>query len=231
MNLLKKFLFFAFIILPIREDLFSQDSPCLLPVQVSSLTKIKLTPIGNFGQIRKARPGVPGHLHTGIDITRPNGNYYDEPIFPLAPGRVISLRDDGPFAQIIIEHKLDGLPHFWSVYEHIAEIAVTLGAQVTIGEPLARFMNRCELEKYGWQFDHFHLEVLKIKPRAIQPAAKLPHYLFQSFNLECYSREELTHYYYDPLEFLGNYLHIDKINNEENDRSAWPPHHSNSLNQ
>lgn len=231
MDLLKNFLFFVFIILLIRENLYPQDFPCLLPIQVSALTEIKLTPIGTFGQIRKARPGIPGHLHTGIDIKRPNGNYNGEPIFPLAPGRVISLRDDGPFAQIIVEHKLNHIGRFWSVYEHIAGISVTLGEQVSSEEPLARFMNRKELEKYGWQFDHFHLEILKVKPRAIQPTPVLPHYLYQSYNLECYSPEDLTSYYYDPLEFLRDRLQDHKEINVKNDPVARTSRYSNSVDQ
>ena len=231
MNLLKKFLFFTFIILLIREKVYPQDFPCLLPVQVSTLTEIKLTLIGHFGEVRKARPGIPEHLHTGIDIRRPNSNYDNEPILSLAPGRIISLRDDGPFAQIIIEHKLDHFYHFWSVYEHIAGISVTIGEQVLAGKPLARFMNRKELEKYGWQFDHFHLEILKIKPRPIKPAFELPFYLYQTYNLECYSREELAYYYYHPLEFLSNYLQVDKNNNTENDQTSRRVQYSNSPDQ
>jgi len=231
MNLLKKFLFFIIIILLIQEKVSSQDFPCLLPVRVSTLTEIKLSPIGNFGQVRKARPGIPGHLHTGIDIRRPTGNYDNEPVFPLAPGRVISLRDDGPFAQIIIEHQPDNLNRFWSVYEHVAGISVTISEQVIAGKPLARFMNRKELEKYGWQFDHFHLEILKIKPRTIRPSFELPYYLYQTYNLECYSREELAYYYYHPLEFLGNYLQVNKNNNAENDQTSRRAQYSNSPDQ
>ncbi|NTV83141.1 MAG: M23 family metallopeptidase [Bacteroidales bacterium] len=219
--MLKKFLFFAFIILLIQEKLLSQNAPCLLPVKISALAEIKLTPIGAFGKIRQARPGIPEHLHTGIDIKRPTSNYDNELVFPLASGRVISLRDDGPFAQIIIEHQLDYHNRFWSVYEHIAGISVTIGEQVIAGKPLARFMNRKELEKYGWQFDHFHLEILKVKPRIIQPSFELPYYLYQTYNLECYSLEDLAYYYYDPIEFLNNYLQVDKKNNAENDRTSW----------
>jgi hypothetical protein len=189
----------------------------LLPVLVSqrtNLSEIRLTPIGAFGHIRKARPGIPQHFHTGIDIKRPNGNYNYEPIFPLAPGRVISLRDDGPFAQIIIEHELEGIGRFWSVYEHIAGIVVALDEQVFPDNSLARFLNRQELEYYGWQFDHFHLEILKVKPRSIKPKPDLPFYLYQSYNLECCSWQELLHFYFDPFEFLTNHLPSDKKNND-----------------
>jgi hypothetical protein len=36
---------------------------------------VKLTRIGLFGLERKARPGIPAHLHTGTDIKRPKDNY------------------------------------------------------------------------------------------------------------------------------------------------------------
>ena len=48
--------------------------------------EIRLTAIGDFGYPRKARPGIPAHLHTGIDIRRPVQNYNKEPIFvPILP--------------------------------------------------------------------------------------------------------------------------------------------------
>lgn len=78
-----------------------------LPINVSnriSLGELSLTEIGAFGLRRKARPNVKSHLHTGIDIKRPDNNYMNNPIFPIAPGVVISKRDDGPFAQLIVEH-------------------------------------------------------------------------------------------------------------------------------
>ena len=121
-----------------------------------------LTDIGEFGLLRKERPGIPAHYHTGIDIKRPSTNYINEPIFPICDGIVISKREDGPFAQIIVEHQHD--KKFWTVYEHIAGITVDLFDHVTPSSPIARFMNTGELDRYGWQFDHFHFEILKEQP-------------------------------------------------------------------
>src|SRR5512133_602835 len=90
-----------------------------LPVHTTnrkSISTLTLSEIGDFGLVRKARPGVPAHYHTGIDIKRPVYNYQDEPIFPISEGIVISIRQDGPYAQLIIEHKN---PACWTVYEHI----------------------------------------------------------------------------------------------------------------
>jgi len=172
--------------------------------QLSS-DKIKLTKIGDFGYLRKARAGIPAHLHAGIDIRRPRPNYDNEPIFPIYSGRVISLRNDGPFAQIIIEHQFPDDQKFWSAYEHIAGIRVEVGDTVSLGKPIARFMNHNELDRFGWQFDHLHLEILKIPPRPIIPKKNTPQRYYVTYNLECFSCDVLEKYYYNPVEFLNGY--------------------------
>lgn len=125
---------------------------------------LRLTRIGDFGLLRRSRPGIPAHLHTGVDIDRPSDNYNNEPVYPIASGIVISLCDDGPYAQIIIEHRTAGGDTVWSVYEHVAGILCNLGDTVTPSRPIARFMNRRELNRYGWQFDHLHLEMMRTPP-------------------------------------------------------------------
>lgn len=181
-------------------------SSYFLPVHTNnrnSISSLVLSDIGDFGLLRKARPNVPAHFHTGIDIRRPVKNYRDEPIFPASEGIVISKRQDGPYAQLIIEHKN---PECWTVYEHIAGINVNIGDHVNPSSPIARFMNKNELEKYGWQFDHFHLEILKIRPIRIKPDPKNPDRKFSSYTLVCYSREDLNKYFYNPLDFLKDHL-------------------------
>ena len=175
---------------------------CNLPINSSdrkSIDFIRLTDIGEFGLLRKERPGVPSHYHTGIDIKRPSNNYHNEPIFAISEGRVISIRKDGPYAQVIIEH---GDSDFWTVYEHIAGIRVELYQQVNPNTPIARFMNKEELHKYGWQFDHFHFEVLKIPPTRLKKNSTKPFRLFSSYTLACYTKDDLKRYFYDPIEFL-----------------------------
>jgi len=161
---------------------------------------IRLTAIGAFGLWRKARPGIPAHLHAGVDIVRPSKNYDDEPIYPVSRGRVVGLRDDGPYAQIIIEHGTEPGDTLWSVYEHIAGIACRLGDSASPSRPIARFMNRRELNRYGWQFDHLHLEIMKARPRAEAPPGR--RFRLLTYGLTCYSREELESRYIDPLEFI-----------------------------
>lgn len=168
--------------------------------ETNSNKKIVLTDIGTFGMLRKARPGIPAHYHSGIDIKRPSQNYQNEPIFPFFKGRVISKREDGPYAQLIIEHNSG--KRFWTVYEHIAGITVALHAIVTPETPIARYMNKGELDKYGWQFDHFHFEVMKRQPVKLNPNNAVPDRHFATYALQCFTLKELNEYYYEPLAFL-----------------------------
>ena len=175
-----------------------------MPVQTRdrhSADSIELTSIGKFGLLRKPRKNILSHYHTGIDIKRPNQNYVNEPVYPIAPGRVISRRDDGPYAQLIIEHQFRGM-HFWTLYEHLAGILVPLNAEVSPDAPIGRFMNRDELNRYGWQFDHVHFEVLRLQPILLQPSSATPARHFSSYSLICFSQADLAKYFYDPLEFL-----------------------------
>jgi murein DD-endopeptidase MepM/ murein hydrolase activator NlpD len=179
----------------------------LNPIQVNDRTSfesIQLTSIGKFGIVRKARPAVPAHLHTGIDIKRPGKNYTNEPIFPIARGVVISKRTDGPFAILIVAHLLQG-KRFWSVYEHISGVRVEVGDEVDPSKPIARFMNKEELDRHGWQFDHFHFEILKVKPKPVKHNRNTPSRFFDSYTLDCHSNEDLDKYFYDPISFLREF--------------------------
>ncbi len=166
-------------------------------------SKIKLTNIGQFGLIRIARSNVPEHYHTGIDIKRPNNNYDNEPIFPLSEGKVISIRTDGAYAQLIIEHEMNR-KKFWTLYEHIAGIKVKVNDLVKPSIPIARFMNKDELNRFGWQFDHFHLEILKVRPKEMKPDKEHPERYFYSYTLTCYSLNDLHKYFFDPIGFMKN---------------------------
>lgn len=194
-----------FLLLCISNISHAFPTDWLTPVSIenrNSWESLQLTEIGSFSHIRKARPGIPEHLHTGIDIMRPGNNYNDEPIFAVSYGIVISKRDDGPFAQIIIEHPA-GEHKIWTVYEHVSGVSVSVGDKVTPYQPIARFMNKEELTRYGWQFNHVHFEILKHEPKPIKPSYKTPSRYFNTYNLECYTKDELERYYYDPLEFTG----------------------------
>ena len=180
----------------------------LVPVDLpdrQALHLMQITSIGQFGLERKERPEVPRHLHTGIDIVRPNPNFLEEPIYPMAEGIVISIRDDGPFAQVILEHMIDN-QFYWSVYEHIAGISVDLHQTVGVRTPIARFMNKSELDRYGWQFDHFHFEILRRAPLQLKPSPDAPERHFSSYTLSCFTEDELNHYFYDPYQFFQSFF-------------------------
>jgi len=180
-------------------------SDLLLPVGApdrASGRSVVLTDIGAFGAPRKPRPTVPAHLHTGVDICRPHPNYDGEPVYPVARGVVISKRTDGPYAQLIIAHEIAG-EKFWSVYEHIAGITADDSSEVDPMVPIARFMNRDELRRYGWQFNHVHLEILKVKPFPLAPDPRRPERKFSSYTLLCHTAADLERYFHDPLRFLA----------------------------
>jgi hypothetical protein len=183
------------------------DSSWYLPINLQnrqSLEKLALTHIGAYGAVRKPRPGVPSHLHTGIDIKRPSGNYINEPVFPACRGVIISLRNDGPFAQVIVEHHIKDSIRVWTVYEHIAGITSVLGDTVIPEKPFARFMNKNELNNLGWQFDHVHFEILRKPPAPLKSGQSNPFRRFNTYGLTCYNTEELNVAYYDPGEFFRN---------------------------
>jgi murein DD-endopeptidase MepM/ murein hydrolase activator NlpD len=194
-----------FFVLVSQSSFSQQIIDWYLPINLEnrqSWDTVRLTSIGQFGVLRKARPKIPEHLHTGADFARPTDNYNDEPIYPVAYGKIISLRDDGPFAQIIIEHNIENQSTVWSVYEHIAGIAVCIGDSVNSHHPIARFMNKNELDLYGWQFNHLHFEILKSKPRPVKPRVNTPFRFFGTYSLECYSESDLKNNYYNPKEFF-----------------------------
>jgi murein DD-endopeptidase MepM/ murein hydrolase activator NlpD len=194
-------LLIIFLLFPLHGE---SNLQWFLPVTIqcrTDLSGLQLTNIGQFGLERKARKNVPAHLHTGIDIRRPSQNYDNEKIFPACKGRVISIRDDGPFAQIIIEHPApEGV--VWTVYEHVSGIVCSVGDSVSPALSIARFFTKAELDSFGRQFDHVHFEILKQKPVEIAFNPALPQRRYTTYALTCYSYEELVRNYFDPLEFL-----------------------------
>lgn len=167
-----------------------------------SLRDVRITHIGTFGLLRKARPGIPAHLHTGVDLKRPKPYHAEEPVFPAAEGVVVSLREDGPFAQIIVQHDLPNSKRLWTVYEHVAGIRIRLNEEVVPNRAIARFMNRDELNRYGWHFNHVHFEVMKVKPPSKKPDKKRPFLRYGTYCLVCYTPKDLDAKYHNPLEFL-----------------------------
>jgi murein DD-endopeptidase MepM/ murein hydrolase activator NlpD len=183
------------------------DTRWYLPINAQDRTSVKelrLTSIGAFGHIRKARPGVSTHLHSGIDILRPGNNYTDEPVFAAGEGTIISMRDDGPLAQVIVMHQGPD-DTVWTVYEHIAGISVEPGDRVSHRTTIGRFFNEKELSLYGRQFDHLHFEIMHVAPKALAPTGNLPFRRYASWALQCTTPSGLTAKYHDPMTFLSHY--------------------------
>ena len=181
-----------------RQQLF-------LPIQVQDRTVLeerRLTVIGQYGLKRKARPTVPSHYHTGVDLKRPTKNYSNEPVFSGGVGKVLSVRSDGPFSQIIIQHVLSPGDTLWTVYEHILGIVCHSGQQVTENTVIARFFNKEELNKFGWQFDHVHFEMLKFKPVRLNANPKYPEYHFKTYAIVCYTQTDLHKYTINPMDYF-----------------------------
>lgn len=184
----------------------------LLPIGVKNRTSadnVLLTSIGIFGLKRAARPTVDAHLHTGVDLCRPHSGFNEEPVYPASGGTVVSVRADGPFAQIIIEHTQERV---WTVYEHVAGIRVHYGDSVTPDMIIARFMNKQELYQYGMHFNHLHFEIIRHAPRKLPPTTLLPERHCGTYALTCKDEIELLRCYYNPLDYLirANRIPLDK---------------------
>jgi murein DD-endopeptidase MepM/ murein hydrolase activator NlpD len=167
-----------------------------------SLDAVRLTGIGAFGRFRAARPSVAAHLHTGADFMRPTNDYANSPVYPAAAGKVISFREDGPFTKVVIEHLLPHGEKCWTVYEHLQNLRIALGQTVSPTQPIGRFMTRAELDRYGWQFDHLHFEVLKTNPQRQKVNDKNPNWQFSTYTLICTTPELLGLHYENPLAFF-----------------------------
>ncbi|HEX2955571.1 MAG TPA: M23 family metallopeptidase [Chitinispirillaceae bacterium] len=168
---------------------------------ISDPYKIHLTKIGAFGLLRKARPTVPAHYHTGIDIVRPDSQFQKQPIFPAKEGEVVSVLDNGPYSQIIIKHS-DMNRNFWTVYEHL-HVSVKKIKHVTQFDTIGYFFSKDELNRYGWQFNHFHFEILKLEPPKFKSGEINSLRYYKTFGILCFSRDELIMRQENPLEFLS----------------------------
>lgn len=163
--------------------------------------KLTLTGIGEFGMWRKDRPGIPGHFHAGIDLARPVPDHEEVLIYPVAKGILISIRQKGPWSQVIIEHG-KGRTVWWSVYEHFIPDTGKPGDPVHPDQPIGRLMTLSELNRYGWQFNHLHLELMKILPVPLKPTKEEPDRRFITHGLACFNREKLRKTYWNPADWL-----------------------------
>jgi hypothetical protein len=85
----------------------------------------------------------------------------------------VSIIDDGPYSQVVMKHVYEN-SIYWTVYEHIRVKVKEIGKKLTVHDTIGFFFNRSELDKYGWQFDHFHFEIIRVEPVVFIPNKKIP---------------------------------------------------------
>lgn len=158
---------------------------------------VSLEPDAYFKNLRAPFGTVKLHYHTGIDLQNRTIVIPGEPVYAIATGKVIAIEDPPPQRRITIEHLLPNGDKVWSVYIHIIDEQVKVGDIVDSETVIARLMNATELQMYGQEYNHVHLEIMK----------KMPPYfadLNQRKTFTCYTQAEVDEYFYNPEEFLNN---------------------------
>ena len=153
----------------------------------------------HFKALRAAFDNIKQHYHTGLDIRSGRIDFAGEPVYAIATGKVIAIEDPPPQRRITIQHLLPNGKKIWSVYIHIIEETVAIGEIVDSETMIARTMNAAELEVYGSEYNHVHLEIMKKLP---PPASAY----YQRKTFTCYTEQEVDKYYYDPELFLINHF-------------------------
>ena len=158
---------------------------------------VYLEPDAYFKNLRAPFGTVKLHYHTGMDLQNRAAVNPGEPVYAIAAGKVIAIEDPPPQRRITIEHLLPNGDKVWSVYIHIIDEQVKVGDIVDSETVIARLMNAAELERYGKEYDHVHLEIMKKKP---------PNFINfdQRKTFTCYSEQQVDDYFYNPEEFLKN---------------------------
>lgn len=140
-------------------------------------------------------------LHTGLDLQ--NGGRSGtlggpgERIYAIAAGVVIKISGSLPNKRMVISHQLQDGHTVWSSYLHIADPRVHEGEQVTPQTVIARRLNVVELRRYGWGYNHLHLEIFKKLP-----VPRNNHYTWMS--QFCYTTGQVDKYFYDPIAFFND---------------------------
>lgn len=160
---------------------------------------IFLEPDAHFKALRAPFDLVKLHYHTGIDLLNKTIESFGEPVYAIAAGKVIAIKDPPPQRRITIEHLLPNGEKVWSVYIHIIDEKVKIGDIVDSETVIARLMNATELEYYGWDYNHVHLEIMKVLPPYVSE-------FYQRKTFSCYTLEEVNKYFYDPKEYLKNHF-------------------------
>ncbi|MCU0645737.1 MAG: M23 family metallopeptidase [bacterium] len=173
-----------------------------LPIQTNdrqNWSTVLKDPDAHFKALRAEFGPVKLHYHTGVDIRNKSYDIPGEPVYPIAAGKVIAIEDSPPQRRIVVEHLLPNREKIWSVYIHIIDEQVNVGDAIDTETVMARLMNIAELEIYGQDYHHVHLEIMK----------KLPPYaaeFYQQKTFTCFTKHEVDEYYFDPELFLKEHF-------------------------
>ncbi len=154
-------------------------------------------PDAHFKALRAPFDSIKLHYHTGIDLQNTNAVGSGQPVYAVAAGKVIAIEDPPPQRRITIQHTLVEGTKVWSVYIHIINERVRVGDIVDTETVIARLMNAAELERYGQEYNHVHLEIMKKIPPAFVDVN-------QRKTFTCYTDQEVDEYFYNPETFLKN---------------------------
>ena len=166
-------------------------------VDRSDWSTVTLEHDAHFKALRAPFDSVKLHFHTGVDLQNGKDIQAGEPVYAIAAGKVIAIEDPPPQRRITIEHLLPNRRKVWSVYIHIIDEKVKVGDTVNSETAIAQLMNTAELEYYGWDYNHVHLEIMKQLPPFVAE-------FYQRKTFSCYTITEVDKYFYDPKEFLKN---------------------------
>lgn len=173
-------------------EAFEIDAKWILPFNLSDRSDLKMISIiSDYGTYRSGH--VKGHRHSGVDIV-PIGIKDTIFVYPLNEGIVCLVRPIAPNKTIIIKHKLINGSIIYSSYIHLKEIYVENDQEVNHNTKIGVLYTKSEARKYNGNYDHLHLEIKK----------RIDDYCCASWL--CMSQEELSQYFYNPLDFLKKNL-------------------------
>lgn len=186
----------------IFADIKSSSQPLAtdwkLPLNTSDRkdwSTLSFEPDAHFKALRAPFGPVKLHYHTGVDLQNSHPQRPAEPVYAIAPGIVIAIDDPLPQRRITIEHTLPDGSTVWSIYVHISNEQVAVGDIVDTETVIGYLMSQAELQIYGREFDHVHLEIMKQMP---EEAAEY----HQRKTFTCYSESEVDEYFFNPVAFL-----------------------------
>ncbi|HEX3048073.1 MAG TPA: M23 family metallopeptidase [Bacillota bacterium] len=100
---------------------------------------------------------IKGHKHAGIDLR----GKFSESVYPIGYGEVYDILYSFPNLAIVIYHPLPNHSYIYSIYTHVVDIQVKIGAWIDQNTVIARLFDAEEKRKAEFQTNHLHLEIRK----------------------------------------------------------------------